>query len=160
MPEQKKRKMKKQKVKYELSCGAIIFHISKDQPNYLLVKYPTYWGFVKGLVEPGETEEQTAFRETLEEVGITDLVFIPHFRETQQWFYRLKGQLRRKEAVFLLAKTKTWNVKISHEHENFKWCTYDEALKLIRVKGVRQLLTRAHNFLQKILRQKNLKDFF
>ncbi len=154
------RKRKRRKTKYELSCGAVIFHISKGQPNYLLVKYPTYWGLVKGLVEPGETEEQTAFRESLEEVGITDLVFIPHFRETQQWFYRLKGQLVRKEAVFLLAKTETWNVRISHEHENFKWCTYEEAMKIIRVKGVKELLTRANDFLMKILKQRNLKDFF
>jgi len=157
---QKKGKKRKGKTKYELSCGAIIFHMHKGEPQYLLVKYPTYWGFVKGLVEPGETEEQTAFREALEEVGITDLKFIPHFRETQQWFYRLKGRLIRKEAVFLLAKTETWNVKISHEHENFKWCTYEQALKLIRVKGVRELLGRAHIFLMKILKQKGLKDFF
>lgn len=146
-------KQRKRRTKYELSCGAIIFHIYKKEPQYLLVKYPTYWGFVKGLVEPGENEEKTAFREASEEVGITDLYFIPGFRVTQQWFFRhyKTKQLVRKEAIYLLARTKSWTVKISYEHENYKWCKYEEALKLMRVKAVRELLTQAHNFITKKL---------
>lgn len=150
-----KPKSKKRRTKYELSCGAIIFHIYKKEPQYLLVKYPTYWGLVKGLVEPGEDEEKTAFREASEEVGITDLEFIPGFRVTQQWFYRdyKTKQLVRKEAVFLLARTMSWKVKISHEHENYKWATYEQALKIIKVKGVKNLLTQAHKFIMKYMNQ-------
>ena len=146
---------RKRRTKYELSCGAIIFHIYKKEPQYLLVKYPTYWGFVKGLVEPGEDEEKTAFREASEEVGITDLEFIPGFRVTQQWFYRhyKTKQLIRKEAVYLLARTMSWKVKISHEHENYKWCNYEQALKLMRVKDVRKLLTQSHKFVIKYMGQ-------
>jgi 8-oxo-dGTP pyrophosphatase MutT (NUDIX family) len=137
----------KKKPRYELSCGVIIFHIYKKEPHYLLLKYPTYWGFVKGIVEPGEDEEKTAFREADEEAGITDLYFIPGFRVTQKWYYRDydNKQLVRKEGVFLLARTKSWKVKISHEHEDYKWCKHQEAMKLMRVRATRQLLTRAHN---------------
>ena len=144
---------RKRRTKYQLSCGAIIFHIYKKEPQYLLVKYPTYWGFVKGLVEPGENEEKTAFREASEEVGITDLYFIPGFRVTQQWFFKhyKTKQLVRKEAVYLLARTRSWKVKISYEHENYKWVKYDEALKLMRVKATRNLLSQAHNFIMKYM---------
>ncbi len=144
----KLKKLKKQRTRYELSCGAIIFHIYKKTPYYLIVKYPTYWGFVKGVVEPGEKEEQTAFREADEEVGITDLYFIPGFRITQHWFYKHYKTKRfiRREVVYLLARTKSWAVKISHEHENYKWKNYEEAMKLMKVKPVKKVLTQAHEF--------------
>ena len=74
-------KIERKKARYELSCGAIIFKIHERKPHYLLVKYPRYWGFVKGKVEPGEDEEKTAFREAFEEVGLTDLRFIDGFRK-------------------------------------------------------------------------------
>jgi tRNA nucleotidyltransferase (CCA-adding enzyme) len=142
---------KRGKMSYELSCGVLIFHIYKKEPHYLLIKYPTYWGFVKGLVEPGENEEKTAFREADEEVGITDLYFFKDFRESQHWFYRhyKTKKLSRKEAIYLLARTKSWKVKISHEHENYRWCTYQEAVKLIKVRAIKKLLTKANDYIIK-----------
>lgn len=144
--EQKKRIRKK--AKYGLSCGVVIFNINKKALEYLLVKYPTYWGFVRGKVEPGETEELTAFREALEEVGLRDLVFVPGFREVSSYFFNRGGEIIRKDDVYLLAKTGSWNVKISHEHENVRWCTYGEALALMKIKANRDILTRAHYLIQ------------
>lgn len=143
---------KRKKAKYQLSCGVIIFHIQNKKPQFLLVKYPNYWGFVKGLVEPGENEELTAFREALEEVGITDLKFVPGFREVAKMYFRAhydKTQLIRKEAVFLIAQTWQWNVRISHEHQDFKWCSFEQALALTKVRGVKELLANANLFIEK-----------
>ena len=52
---------------YEKSCGAIVFHRFKDGIKVLLVKNRNgkYWSFPKGHVEKGESEHQTAARETL-----------------------------------------------------------------------------------------------
>jgi 8-oxo-dGTP pyrophosphatase MutT (NUDIX family) len=142
---------KKEKAKYELSCGVIIFHIHEKRPQYLLVKYPKYWGFVKGLVEPGENEELTAFREASEEVGLTDLKFIPGFREVSKQYFRhpVDNKLRRKEFVFLIAQTWQWNVKISSEHEDFKWCNFEKALSLIKPSSVKRLIADANLFIEK-----------
>jgi len=140
-------KIKKPKRKYELSCGAIIFNINKKKPEYLLVKYPTYWGFVRGHVEPGETEELTAFREALEEAGLTDLTFVPGFRETISYSFRRGEEIIRKDDVYLLAKAGTWNVKLSHEHEDIKWCSYERAMALLKHRTTRELLNKAHNFI-------------
>ena len=139
---------KYQKSKYKLSCGAVIFRFDKGKVYYLLLQYPTYWGFVKGEVEPGETEDQTLNREAAEEVGIYNLKLVPHFRETQHYFYRFEGNLIRKDAVYFLAKTYDWKIKISHEHLDYKWCTYEEAIQLMRVRANRELLTKAHLFIQ------------
>lgn len=140
-------KRPKRKSKYGLSCGVVIFNINKKKPEYLLVKYPTYWGFVRGKVEPGETEELTAFREALEEAGLTDLMFVPGFRETISYFFKRGEDIIRKDDVYLLAKSGTWNVKISHEHENIRWCNYGEALTMLKHKAIRDILNKAHHLI-------------
>jgi len=160
---EKLRKLKEEKEKkaeYKLSCGAIIFKIDKGILYYLLLKYPTYWGFVKGLVELEETEEQTIEREAAEETGLYDLRILPGFRQVQRYFYRFENQLIRKEAVFRLARTESWKIKISHEHENYKWCTYEQAIFVLkRIKANVALLTKAHNFLFEQLKQKGVFEF-
>ncbi len=51
----------------EKSCGIIVF----DNDKVLLIKHNGgHTSFPKGHVEPGETYEETAFRETKEETGI------------------------------------------------------------------------------------------
>jgi len=51
-------------------CGIILFDV--DLKKYLLVygKKSQKWGFPKGHMEQGETEEQTALREFMEETGL------------------------------------------------------------------------------------------
>lgn len=139
---------KRKKAKYGLSCGAIIFNINKKKPEYLLVKYPTYWGFVRGKVEPGEDEEMTAFREALEESSLSNIIFVPGFREVASYFFKREGKIIRKDDVYLLAKTNTWNVKISHEHEDIKWCSYEKALSLIKHKALREILGKANYLIE------------
>ena len=147
---------RKPRAKYQLSCGAVIYHRDKGVPFYLLLKYPTYWGFVKGMVEPGETEEQTINRESAEEAGLYDLKIMPRFRETQHYFYKFQEQLIRKDAVYMIAKTESWKVKISHEHETYRWCSYEDALQLMKLRANRELLTKAHMFITEYYRQHDL----
>ncbi|HHJ07115.1 MAG TPA: NUDIX domain-containing protein, partial [Anaerolineae bacterium] len=67
----------------EKSCGAVIFKEEDGQILYLTVEYKKekgYWGLVKGHVEAGESELETAKREIYEEVGLSDLNFYPGFR--------------------------------------------------------------------------------
>ena len=57
----------------EKSCGAVIFIKKDDSTKYLLLNYEAgHWDFVKGNVEPNETEKETVVRELKEETGITD----------------------------------------------------------------------------------------
>ena len=142
----------RKKSKYALSCGVVIFNINKKTPEYLLVKYPTYWGFIRGRVEPGETEELTAFREAVEEASLNDLAFVPGFREVSSYIFKRGEDLIRKDDVYLLAKTATWNAKISHEHENIKWATYEQALALMKHKAIRGILTKAHSIINTHIR--------
>jgi 8-oxo-dGTP pyrophosphatase MutT (NUDIX family) len=54
------------------AAGGVIWRVTLGVVEVALVHRPKYrdWTFPKGKVEPGETEEQTAHREVLEETGL------------------------------------------------------------------------------------------
>ena len=55
----------------EKSCGTVLYTVKDNVIHYLLIKATDiYCGFPKGHIEPGETEHQTALRETWEETSI------------------------------------------------------------------------------------------
>ena len=87
------------------SCGAIVFRENPEPGEggglqVLLVRYGYHhWGYPKGQMEEGETEEDTVLREVLEETGL-EVNILPGFREMTGYRTR-KGDLR--ENVFYVA---------------------------------------------------------
>jgi len=128
----------------EKSCGALIFREEDGKRLYLLLHYVGgHWGFPKGHVEEGESEEQTARREIAEETGISSLEFVPDFRERISYSFRRAGGLVPKHVVFFLAKTEAQEVRISDEHMGFEWLGYDDAKKRLTFGNARKLLEKA-----------------
>ncbi|MEK7540741.1 MAG: NUDIX domain-containing protein [Patescibacteria group bacterium] len=146
----------------EKSAGVIIFRKEDNQIYYLLLYYKTeskrggHWGFSKGHIEKGETEIQTAKRELAEETGIKDIKIISGFNGLEKYFFRrnygLKGEARKKapwvfkSVVFYLAETETKEVKISEEHSDFIWLSYQEAFKKLTFKNAKNILKKANDF--------------
>ncbi len=57
-------------MKKERSAGIVLFLEKSEEILFLLLHYPTgHWDFVKGKIESGETEIETAVREAKEETG-------------------------------------------------------------------------------------------
>jgi ADP-ribose pyrophosphatase YjhB (NUDIX family) len=55
----------------EKSCGTVLYTVKDNVIHYLLIRATdTYCGLPKGHVEAGETEHETALRETREETSI------------------------------------------------------------------------------------------
>lgn len=134
----------------EKSCGAVIYINNQEKTRYLLLNYTAgHWDFVKGNVEPNETEKQTVTREMMEETGITEAQFIDGFRESINYFYRRQGLTINKEVVFYIIESKTQEVKISFEHIGFIWLDYQHAMEKLTFKNAKDVLQRAHEFLQK-----------
>lgn len=132
----------------EISAGAVLFRHNQEI-KYLLLHYESgHWDFPRGGIEKGESEEETARREIWEETGIEDLEFIPGFREKTFWFYRREEETIYKEAIFLLAQTKTEEVKLSFEHKGYKWLNYEEAEKQLTFKNGKVILEKANKFLK------------
>lgn len=133
----------------ETSSGAVIFK-RDGEIKYLLLHYESgHWDFPRGAIELGESEEETAVRETKEETGISDLIFLPGFREKIFWFYKKEGKTIYKEAILRLAETKTEDVKISSEHIGFKWLPYEEAMEQVTFKNSKVILEKVRDFLVK-----------
>ena len=117
--------------------------------NYLMLHYEAgHWDFVKGNVEPSESEKDTVIRELKEETGIVDAQFVDGFREKIEYFYRRQGTTIHKEVVFFLIETHTEQVKLSYEHVGYTWLNYQRAIEKLTFKNARDVLQKAHALLK------------
>ena len=133
----------------EKSCGAVVF-TKNGQVNYLLLHYEAgHWDFVKGNVEPNETEKDTVVRELREETSIVDADFVAGFREKITYFYRRQGNTIHKEVVFFIMESQTDKVEISHEHIGYDWLNYKHAMERLTFRNARSILQNAHELLKK-----------
>jgi bis(5'-nucleosidyl)-tetraphosphatase len=142
---------------HEKSCGAVVY-FKNVKVKYLLLQYEAgHWDFVKGNVEPNESEADTVLRELKEETGIVATQLIEGFREQIQYFYRRQGETIQKEVVFYLIQADTEKVELSFEHVGYEWLDYQHALEKLTFKNAREVLQKAHAFLQEHGTPKTLK---
>ena len=133
-------------MKEEVSAGVILFN--ELNGKFLLLNYPSkHWDFVKGKMENGETTHETALRETKEETGISDVEFLDGFEEEIEYYFRAENQNIHKKVIFFLGKTKTLDIILSHEHLDFIWLDYDNALNKITYDNAKNLLKKSKEFL-------------
>ena len=134
-------------MKEEISAGIILFN--KLNEKFLLLNYPSkHWDFVKGKMEKGETPHETAIRETKEETGISDLEFLNGFEEEIEYYFYADKQEIHKKVIFFLGKTKTSDIILSHEHLNYIWLEYDNALEKTTYENAKNLLKKSKVFLE------------
>jgi bis(5'-nucleosidyl)-tetraphosphatase len=132
-------------LKKERSAGVVVYMEKPDGNRFLLLNYPTgHWDFVKGKIEQGETLHQTAVRETKEETGISDLEFVEGFEEKINYNFQFEGELIQKEVVFFLGKTKTHTINVSHEHLDYTWLDYENALEKVTYQNAKNILSKAN----------------
>ncbi len=131
----------------EVSAGVVIFR-EDSKLLFLLLYYPSgHWDFVKGKIEEKENTHQTVVRETKEETGITDLDFVDGFEESIEYDFQYEGELIHKKVIFFLAKTSIEKIKISHEHLDYVWLEFEDALEKTTYQNARSVLSRANQLL-------------
>ena len=136
----------------ETSAGVVLFRKENEKILFLLLHYPSgHWDFVKGKMEEGELEKETAIRETEEETGITDIKFLDGFEEWIQYNFQFEGELVNKKVVFFLGETKTRDIKISHEHLNYTWMDYTTAMEKTTFDNAKTVLSKSYDLLSKTL---------
>ncbi len=132
----------------EKSAGIVLVRNIPNKNEFLLLNYPQgHWDFIKGKIEQNETPQETALRETREETGISNIEFIDGFEESVAYDFRFKNEDIHKKVVFFLAKTSEKNVRLSHEHNDYLWLEYDDALKKTTFENARNVLSKANEFL-------------
>ena len=134
----------------EFSAGAVVFRVVENEPQYLILcSNQNIWGFPKGHVEKGETEEQTALREIFEETGLKGN-FISGFNERTSYLFTLNEKIINKNVVFFLFEAEDKNVKLADlEHKSHKWLSYEDAKKLLTYNDSKQILEKANKMLKK-----------
>ena len=134
------------------ASGLIIFRRILNNPvEYLLLQtsYGSHhWTPPKGHVEGEESDEETAFRETEEEAGITSqsLNVIRDFKIVLE--YPVKGVL--KKVIYWLAELtdQECRVKLSDEHQGFEWATLARACQLVRYHDTQNALKSADKYIK------------
>ena len=134
-------------IKYEKSCGAIIFN---GAGRILLIhQQKGHWGFPKGHMEKGETEEMTALREIKEEVGL-DVEIDTGFREVTR-YSPYPGVV--KDVVYFAARVKggiSPRVRLQPEEViGYEWVTPQGARNALTFKGDRELFDKALEYMTK-----------
>ena len=132
----------------EKSAGIVLFRNNSGKNEFLLLNYPQgHWDFVKGKIEQNETLHEASIRETKEETGITNIEFIDDFEESVEYDFRFKKEDIHKKVIFFLAKTSEKNIHLSHEHNDYIWLEYNDALKKTTFENAKNVLTKANEFL-------------
>lgn len=131
---------------YESSCGAVVYRDIKGEVRYLLIKNKrsAHWGFPKGHIEPGETKQQTAVREVLEETGI-HVKLINGFESVSK--YKIQNKIEKVVSIFVGTTNDTSTCIQPEEIEDYIWLTYDRALSILKFENDKAIITEANHFL-------------
>lgn len=126
------------------SVGIIVF---REPRKYLVLLKKRSSDFAKGHPEKGETDEQAARRELFEETGIGEVELLPGFKEDIRYRFGKKKRVD-KTISFFLGRTKESRVRISKEHQGYRWCSPAEAKRLIKYPEQQALIEKAEVHLQ------------
>ncbi len=122
----------------EFSAGGVLL----KNGEVLLIKNPSdVWTFPKGLVEAGEKPEETAIREVFEETGVKGKIIAP-IGEIRYWYMR-EGERIRKKVLFYLMEYLEGEPRPSWEVKEAKFFPLEEAKRLLKYKGDKEIFKRA-----------------
>jgi 8-oxo-dGTP pyrophosphatase MutT (NUDIX family) len=128
----------------------------------LLLEYGNggHWDYAKGGVERGEGERDAAARELREETGLSGVRFVEGFRETLHYFFRDKHAKTKTEgdgnpplvsktvAFFLAEAPANARVKLSREHSDYAWLSFEDAVAKATFRNAKETLRKTEEFLK------------
>ena len=128
-------------MRFEKSCGAVIFAKDGDRTLYLIERMRGgHVSLCKGHVEAGETERETARREIMEETALS-VRFMDGFRETISYSPYEDCE---KEVVFFLAQAEQAQTTAQEcEVSSIAWLPADDALAAMTYDEDRGVLSAA-----------------
>jgi 8-oxo-dGTP pyrophosphatase MutT (NUDIX family) len=100
------------------------------------------WTLPKGTPDPGETTEQTALREVVEETGLEVRIVAP-LPSIEYAFVQDGTRIRKTVHYFLMAPTGGDLSRHDHEFERVRWVPFDEASSLLSFATERDLVATA-----------------
>lgn len=131
---------------FEKSCGAVVFELRNGYP-FVLVEYMVkgHVSLPKGHMEEGETEEETAAREILEETNLA--VQIDNVFRHEITYSPMPGV--QKNVVFFLAKVDSLADLRPQQEEvtEIRLMGMDDAIKVMTYDAVKEVLHHAASYI-------------
>ena len=132
----------------EKSCGAVVFTRQEGLIKYVIVQSKTgVYGFPKGHVEDGESEEETARREIFEETRLK-VDFIKGFRAEDTYTFEINGKRIKKNVVYFLAEYSA-QAPIAQQSELNAVCLmdYESCIDSFQFENSKKILSDAYSYL-------------
>ncbi|HVE92639.1 MAG TPA: NUDIX domain-containing protein [Actinomycetota bacterium] len=136
-------------VRVATSSGGVAVSTEGQIPHVALIrttslKGRTVWGIPKGAVEPGETPQQAAVREVLEETGLRVEV-VSELEPLNYWFAWAPEQVRYRKTVhmFLMRVTGGTPVPQLEEVEEVRLVPIQEAMRKVTYTSERKAVRAA-----------------
>lgn len=122
------------KTERQVSAGGVVIREGAHGPEVLLASRRTrrgelVWGLPKGLVEPGESPEDTAVREVQEETGHRGTVRGP-IGDVSYWFVWEGTRIRKTVHFFLMDDSGDTPGPRDQEMEEVRWFPLDQAAEV------------------------------
>ena len=129
-------------MKYEKSCGAVIFRRDANGWNVLLIRHARgkHISFPKGHMEPGELESHTAEREVFEETGIRVKVDRRYRAENR---YNIRADIQKLVVIFAAVTSQREITPQPEEIAEASWVPVEEALSRLTYERDRKILSAA-----------------
>jgi 8-oxo-dGTP pyrophosphatase MutT (NUDIX family) len=156
---------KKPEIKREYSAGGVVFKKEGKKVSWLICQPKITksepwrkgrWQFPKGWIDPGETSQQAALRETEEEGGVKAEI-IEKIGTITIFFYNEEKQKIVKKVVFYLMR---WIKNIKEgpgwETEKALWMPYEKAKEKLTFKSEKETLEKAQKILEAGEKQQSL----
>ncbi len=154
MKKNKKTTPSKKTIK-EVSAGGVVFKRLGKRYYFAMIQ-DSYdkWTFPKGHVEKGEEIEETAARETLEEMGLQEIRLLEPLGKIDIWFndrFNKSGALIHKDIHYFLFETNK-DAKLYADIEQHvkavQWVVASQVLKRISYKDMVPVFKRALEFIK------------
>jgi 8-oxo-dGTP pyrophosphatase MutT (NUDIX family) len=132
------------KTRNEHSSGGAVIDMRSGEAHVALIatRRKTRWGLPKGAVSEGETSEQAALREVLEETGIEAAILRP--LDTIEYYFRAGDTLIRKRVDFYLMRYLAGELTPQlSEVDDVEWVRLPEAIARASFESERKLLEMA-----------------
>jgi 8-oxo-dGTP pyrophosphatase MutT (NUDIX family) len=131
----------------EVSAGGVVYKGAGADIEVVLASRRTRrgqlaWGLAKGGIEEGETLEEAAVREVLEETGL-HAVIEASLGDTRYFYVWEQTRIRKTVHFFLMRATEDEPSERDDEMEEIRWFPIDRALKRAAYLGEREVIGRA-----------------